>query len=46
MSSVQKKNSIRTTAKVAKVASKALSKPSSAKVTKTLAASSLSNRRK
>ena len=46
MSSIQKKNSVRTTKKVATVASKTLSKSSSSKTSKTLAASTLSNRRK
>ena len=46
MSSIQKKNSVRTTKKVATVASKTLAKSSSSKTSKTLAASTLSNRRK
>lgn len=41
-----KKNSVRTSSKVATVASKTLSKPSSSKTTKTLAGSALSNRKK
>ena len=40
------KNTVRTTAKVAKLASKTLAKSSSSKTTKSLAASALSNRRK
>lgn len=41
-----KKNSVRTSKSVASAASKALSKPSSSKTTKTLAGSALSNRKK
>ena len=41
-----KKNSIRTSSKVAAVAAKTLARPSGNKATKTLAGSALSNRKK
>lgn len=40
------KNAVRTTAKVAKLASKTLAKSTSSKTTKSLAGSALSNRKK
>ena len=41
-----KKNSVRTSSKVATVAAKALTQPSGSKAAKTLAGSALSNRKK